>query len=360
MSIVECRKELENFAKQKPKACKVVVLPDFFLDRLINIDWNPQEFSDLVGDVAKRKGGSIDGVPQTDMKGGNATNVASALARLGAKATPIVCTSKWGLQQMKYYFKGTGVGTSHVKALGKVSVTTALEFKNKDAKTNVMLRDLGALADFGPDDLDESDFAALGEADYVCLFNWAGTLKNGTQLAQIVFGKTRKLGKAKTYYDTADPTPNIGATPDLMELVLKSNLIDILSVNENEAVVYARLLDAGFIDGKAYLPFAELAMEAARVLARYLRARIDLHTTAFSATLRGKTEVVAPTFRVNVLRATGAGDAWTAGNLVGDNSGLSDLCRLTLANAVAACYLSEPEGRHPTLKNLLSFLKNYT
>ena len=75
----ECRKELENFLAQKPQECKVALLPDFFLDRLINLRWTPQEFSDLIADVAKRKGGSIDGIPQTDMRGGNAINVASAL-----------------------------------------------------------------------------------------------------------------------------------------------------------------------------------------------------------------------------------------------------------------------------------------
>jgi sugar/nucleoside kinase (ribokinase family) len=358
MSTVECRKELLAFTKLRSEACKVAVLPDFFLDRLINLDWNPSEFSSLIADVAKRKGGSIDGVPQNDTQGGNAVNVASALAKLGAKVTPIVCTSKSGFQQIKLYFKGTGIDTSHVKTLGKASVTTALEFKIQGAKTNVMVRDLGALADFGSDDLNEADYSAMFEADYVCLFNWAGTLRKGTALAQAVFGQTKKLGKGKTYYDTADPTPNIGETPDLMEKILKSNLIDILSVNENEAVVYARLLDDAFSDGKEYLQFAELAMDAARVLAKHLNARIDLHTTAFSASLRGKTEVVAPAFKVKVLRATGAGDAWTAGNIVGDYARLSDQCRLTLANAVSACYLSDPDAKHPTWKRLRAFLKN--
>jgi sugar/nucleoside kinase (ribokinase family) len=84
------------------------------------------------------------------MRGGNAINVASALARLGAKVTPIVCTSKLGLQQINYYFNELDVDASHVKTLGKASVTTALEFKNKNEKINVMIRDLGALADFGP------------------------------------------------------------------------------------------------------------------------------------------------------------------------------------------------------------------
>jgi sugar/nucleoside kinase (ribokinase family) len=358
MSVLECKKELQNFAKQKE--CKVAVLPDFFLDRLINLNWNPSEFSGLIADVARRKGGSIDGIPQTDIQGGNAINVASALANLGAKVTPIVCTSQYGLQQIKYYLRDTAVDTSHVKVRDKASVTTALEFRNKDEKTNVMIRDLGSLASFGPEDLHENDYAVIENADYTCLFNWAGTLKFGTPLAQAVFSRARKSRKGKTYYDTADPTPNRGAVADLMEKVLKSNLVDVLSVNENEAIVYASLLDKTLNDKKEHSEFAELAMEAARVLAKNLRARIDLHTTAFSASLRGKTEAVAPTFKVKVLRATGAGDAWTAGNIIGDHNGLSDQCRLTLANAVSACYLSDPEGKHPTWTKLYRFLKETT
>jgi sugar/nucleoside kinase (ribokinase family) len=356
MNPSECRKELETFAKQRKKECEVAVLPDFFFDRLINLNWNHSEFSNLIGEVTKRKGGSIDGIHQTDMQGGNAINVASALANLGAKVTPIVCTSQWGLQQLRYYFRGTKVDVSHVKVLGKASITTALEFKEGDAKTNVMIRDLGALTEFSPENLDESDYVAIKNVDHVCLFNWAGTLKHGTELANAVFRRTKEAGRGKTYYDTADPTPNRIAIPDLIEKILKSELIDVLSVNENEAVVYASLLDRDLSDKKGQLGLTELAMESARVLAKHLHARIDLHTTAFSATLRGKTEVVAPTFKIKVLRATGAGDAWAAGNIIGDHTGLSDECRLTLANAVAAYYLSDPEGKHPTWTELARFL----
>jgi sugar/nucleoside kinase (ribokinase family) len=221
-----------------------------------------------------------------------------------------------------------------------------------------MLRDLGALADFGPANLNESDYALMEDADYTCLFNWAGTLKFGTALAQAVFGRTKTKGKGKTYYDTADPTPNSGAIAELMEKVLKSNQVDILSVNENEAIIYAALLDKTLNDRKGNLDFTGLAMEAARILAKHLPARIDLHTTVFSATLKGKTETVVPTFRVKVLRATGAGDAWTAGNSLGDRNGLSDECRLMLANAVSACYLTDLEGKHPSRSKLSIFLRD--
>lgn len=350
--------ELENFTQENHKQCKVVAMPDFFLDRLINLDWTVAEFSNLIGNVAKRKGGSIDGVPQTDLRGGNAVNVAVALTSLGAEVTPIVCTSQRGLEQMKHFFEGTAVNTSRVKVCGKPSITTALEFKDGNAKTNVMIRDIGALAEFGPEDLDEADYGLIDKADYTCVFNWAGTLRHGTELAKAVFERVKKNGVGRTYFDTADPTPNNGGIPELIEKILKSRLIDVLSVNENEAVVYASLLEKDLFEEKRQLSFEELAMEAARVLAKHLHARIDLHTTAFSATLRGPTEVVAPTFKIKVLRATGAGDAWTAGNIIGDHNGLSDMCRLTLANAVSACYLTDPEGKHPTWQGIYAFLKN--
>ena len=358
MTLVECKRELQSFLQQKQMPeCKVTVMPDFFLDRFVTLDWDVAKFSERISDVAKRKGGSIDGIRQTDMRGGNAINVASALANLGAKVTPIVCTSEYGLQQIKFHSKNAPFDTSHIKTSGKASITTALEFQAQNGKTNVMLRDLGALADFGPANLDEGDWTLIEDSDYVCLFNWAGTLKHGTALAQAVFERARN-GRGKTYCDTADPNPNVHAIAGLMEKVLKTDLVDILSLNENEAITYAALLDESLNVKKQRLPFAELAMEAARVLAKHLPARIDLHTTSFSATVKGKSEVVMPTFKVNVLRATGAGDAWNAGNILGDKNSLSDECRLMLANAVSACYLSDADGLHPTKAKLAKFLND--
>lgn len=359
MSYAQCKIELQNFLAQKQnKACQVVVLPDFFLDRIINLQWDVSEFSQLVDGVAKRKGGSLDGISQVDMKGGNAINIASALASLGVSVTPIVCTSEMGLQQIKYHFRDAPLDLSYVKTHGKASMTTALEFRHQNEKTNVMLRDLGALADFGPNDLTESDYKLIADADFTCLFNWAGTLNYGTALAQAVFGRAKKGGKCKTFYDSADPTPNQKKIPELMEKVLKTEQVDVLSINENEAITYASFIDQSLKAKVGQLPFADIAMEAARILAKRFPARIDLHTSMFSATVRSGSEVVVPTFRVKVWRATGAGDAWNAGNILGDHNSLSDSCRLTLANAVSACYLSGEDGLHPTREKLAAFLQD--
>ncbi len=332
-------------------------MPDFFMDRLIDLDYDHLRFSSEVTAIVERKGGSIDQIAQTDQRGGNAINVASALLALGAKVTPIVCTSKLGLDQIRFHLKEYNIDTSHIKTFEKASVTTALEFKTQSGKANVMMRDLGSLADFGPADLTEEDYKLIEEADYVCIFNWAGTQKHGTRLSEIVFKRAKAKGKCKTYLDTADPLPNEEEIPRLIEKVLKTNYVDILSVNENEAVTFASLLSGEIFKQRKKIEFNELALLSAQILAKNLQARIDLHTTTFSVTVRSEGAVFVPAFKIKPLRATGAGDAWDAGNLIGDANGLSDECRLTLANAVSACYLSDPEGVHPSRQKLAKFLR---
>jgi sugar/nucleoside kinase (ribokinase family) len=354
----ECKVELLNFLKERREKLDVVVMPDFFYDRLISLDYDAARFSSVIADITERKGGSIDGIEQIDIRGGNAINTASALAALGVNVTPIVCTNKLGLQQVKFYLGKYRVDFSHVKIAEKASITTALELKTESGKANVMLRDLGALANFGPSALTEHDYALIENADYVCLFNWAGTKEYGTALAETVFRRVKTHGKGKTYYDTADPTPNRDKIPELMQKVLKTSQVDVLSLNENEAICYATMLNAEISRNKKKRRFNELAMKAAKVLAKHLPARIDLHTTVFSATFTEKTEVVVPTFKVKALRATGAGDAWNAGNILGDANAVSDECRLALANAVSAYYLSDLYGSHPTRREMVKFIEN--
>jgi sugar/nucleoside kinase (ribokinase family) len=349
--------KLLDFLVKPSRNLNVVVTPDFFMDRLINLEDDPQQFASAVNAIVQRKGGSIDQISQTDQRGGNAVNVASALTALGTKVTPIVCTSKFGLEQIRFHFNKYNVDLSHVKTFSKASVTTALEFNTQNGKANVMLRDLGSLADFGPSDLTKEDYEVIENADYVCLFNWAGTRKYGTELAETVFQRAKTKGKGKTYFDTADPTSNNEKISNLMERVLKKNLVDVLSVNENEAVSYASLLSEEISEKRTKIDFNELALFSAQILAKQLSARIDLHTTKFSVTVTKEKTVFVPTFKIETKRATGAGDAWDAGNLLGDAHGLPDDCRLTLANAVSACYLSDKEGNHPTKQQLIDFLQ---
>ena len=347
--------EILKLLKSKMGELNVVVMPDFFLDRLISLNYDVKDFSEIFRNVAKRKGGSIDKVEQTELRGGNAINTASALAALGIRVTPIVCTSDFGLQLVKFYLKPRVVEFSHIKILEKLSMTTAMELATKNGKVNIMLRDVGALADFGLHNLNNGDLEAIKNADYVCVFNWAGTRRFGTELAKTVFRYVKTSGKGKTYYDTADPIPNKEKIPQLVKSILQGKHVDILSVNENEAICYASQLNSNVEELRKRLRFEDLAKESARILASHLSARVDLHTTSFSATFTKKGKTVVPAFKVPVLRATGSGDAWNAGNILGDAYGLSDGGRLALANAVAAYYISNPNGVHPTRKQLVKF-----
>jgi sugar/nucleoside kinase (ribokinase family) len=347
--------EILTLPKSEIEEVNVVAMPDFFLDRLISLNYDVKDFSEILGNVAERKGGSIDRIKQTELRGGNAINTVSALAALGIKVTPIVCTNKFGLQLIKFYLKPWMVDFSHIKIFKKLSITTAMELTTKNGKANIMLRDVGALANFGPHNLNNNDFESIKNADYVCVFNWTGTKRFGTKLANTVFRYVKTRGKGKTYYDTADPIPNKGKIPKLVKSILQGKHLDILSVNENEAICYASQLSSGTQKLGKRLRFEELAKESAEILASHLSARVDLHTTSFSATFTKKGETIVPTFKVPVLRATGAGDAWNAGNILGDAYELSDSGRLALANAVAAYYISNPSGVHPTRKQLIKF-----
>ena len=59
----------------------IVVMPDFFVDRIIQLE-SKENLFDMLTEKAKVGGGSFRGIPTTDIKGGNAVNVAYCLAKL--------------------------------------------------------------------------------------------------------------------------------------------------------------------------------------------------------------------------------------------------------------------------------------
>ena len=222
-----------------------------------------------------------------------------------------------------------------------------------------MLRDLGSLKNFGPRDLTEKDWALLEDSDYVCIFNWAGTRKYGTELAERIFDYVKTKGRGKTYYDTADPLTNKSHIVELVKKVLlHRSLVDVLSLNENEVITYAKIIAPRKTAKlqKQHISIPDLAKECAKILAKRLISRVDLHATSYSASFTETNSTVVSAFKVKALRATGAGDAWNAGNIYGDFNNLPTETRLTLANAIAAFYISSPTGEHPGFHQLRKFL----
>lgn len=351
---------MSHLSRFKPETFNVVLMPDFFLDRFISWNGNARHFSRRISEVVNRKGGSIDNVAQMETRGGNAVNTAEALASLGMNVFPIVHTSELGFKLLELGLQQLDIDLSYVKVNGTISLTTALEFTQGREKKNVMLRDLGSLEKFGPNNLTKEDFSLLEKTNYVCVFNWAGTRRHGTALAETVFYHVKTEGRGKTYYDTADPLPNKPKIPELVEKVLlRSDLVDILSVNENEVITFAE-----YVAPKRLAKLQEqcksmsaLAKECAKILAQRFTSRIDLHATTYSATFTKNESTVIPAFNVKALRATGSGDAWNAGNIYADANDFPVDLRLMFANAVAAYYISGPTGEHPQVSQLHNFLK---
>lgn len=318
----------------------VVALPDFFLDHFIALPAIDRVLPEL-SRVHAQAGGNLPGHAQRMAPGGNAANSALALARLGVKSHLITKTSPFGALYLRETLGRAGVDLARVKPTGDLAMTAALEFET-DAGTprNVMLNWPGSAASFTPDDLDGNDWTLIEASDLVLVANWTLNRHGGTALAREVFRVARKSGTL-TAFDTGDPSSRPNDIAEAVDRLVRSKDLDFVGVNENELRHYAGR-DAG--------------VDEARAFSRTLSATLDYHTASVTASFGTKGEAVVPTFDVPCLRVTGAGDAWNAGNLLGHLAALEPGERLTLANAVAALYISSPTAEHPTLADVVRFL----
>lgn len=318
----------------------VVLLPDFFVDHVLALGSFDQAAS-RVKDIYRQGGGNLPGVPQNIHHGGNAANAALALAKLGITAHLICRTDDFGLHLLNYFLGREGVDLSGVKADGKLAITTALEFGEQH--TNVMIGDVGSVADFSFDRLDEHDLQMIADADVVCVLNW-NLNKKGTALAKQTFSFANKH-QTTTFFDTGDPSPRKRELSELQKLLADTHL-DILGINENELRYYSNCICNSDED----------VVNAAASLKQNIHARVDLHTDRFACTISNNATVV-PVLQVpKIYRTTGAGDAWNAGDIFAELLHFDDDERLLCASAIAGYYISSHEPMHPTLNQLIKFL----
>jgi sugar/nucleoside kinase (ribokinase family) len=341
---------LASLIPEQPPPTHVVLMPDFFLDHFLYYPKNLDQFFDDFSGVFNRGGGEISGYEQRLAAGGNAVNTSSALASLGARVTAIVRTSPLGFKILQELLGPKGVDLSMVHTDGELSLALNIEVE----RVNVMFGDPKGL-DFPFKNLEPRELYTIKHADFVGVFNWLYN-RSGTDLAENVFRYVKTNGVGKTVLDISDPQPRLQDLPKLIERVLAPSLVDILCVNENEAYFLACQLDESLKSPRHM--GSEYAVFMAKKISENIRSRVDLHTASYSISAQGG-EVIAraPSFRVEIKRVTGAGDAWTAGNMIGEAIGLPDEYRLYLANAVAALYLSQPDAKHPSLGEVKSFIQ---
>ncbi|MGA2626978.1 MAG: carbohydrate kinase family protein [Candidatus Bathyarchaeia archaeon] len=330
--------------RRKISDLKVSVLPDFFFDRIISVP----SFKHLFRQVelkAASGGGNLRGFSQIELRGGNATNLAYALASLSVK-TRLYCVGDEHTQTAL----ANPPRNCRVKVIhGKPGYTTALEFSLNDKPVNVMISDVGDIGDFNGRRLDRNDIMGLKKSDCVALVNWSSNRK-GNALASKIFGlkgRNRRLN----FLDPADLAGAEGRIKVLSKEIIGRGLVDVVSLNENETRIMARALSAGRLPGNYNKQ--DLLRVSGR-LKDVLGVTLDVHTPigSVSSTDLGQTWVRASGKITGFV--TGAGDVWDAGDIVGHLVDLPAQERLLFANASAYLYLKN--RKMPALKQMTTFL----
>jgi len=308
---------------------------DFFVDRLVR----PHDIDGLFR-TAKSKavqgGGSVHGILQEDVRGGNAVNLAHALAMLGNKVLLITHSDPQHRGMLTEAFEGLGAET-RVKPLPP-GLTVSLE-----GKVNVMLSDSRGAADFPPSLVTKSDWKALGRSKIVCSVNWSSN-RHGTSLLRAL---RRKLGPGKNlFFNPSDVRDRFGEYRELMADLRKNHLVDWVSFNEFEAQTTANALGIRGTDPR------RLCAD----IARSLGVRVDIHTEWAVHTSTGGAATSVRTEHVRPMRLTGAGDIWDAASITGFLKGMHDIERLRFANAAARLYVKSGSPLPPTLKQVRAAL----
>jgi ribokinase len=327
----------------------IVVMHDFFVDRIIRLESKENLFGAL-SEKAKVGGGSVRGIPTTDVKGGNAVNVAYCLAKLGAKVSLFTVADEMGSIMIKQAFSQFGDKVTLRISNGRAGFTTCFEFPHEDTRVNVMVSDIGDNESFGPERISsEADRTILKNADGVMVVNWATNI-SGTELAEFSF---KNSPSAFHFLDPADIETRKHDFRD--SLAKLSGLTDCLSINENECNSLADALGFGRVLGSVYS--VEEVKKAAKRISESVGISTDLHTKVGAAWSNGKESAFAHAIKVDAKRLTGAGDTWDAADIIGYLAGLHPQERLLFANCCASLYIRDPNGEPPSMNKAFELIE---
>ena len=340
----------EIFEKLKIKNMgKVVIMPDFFIDRFVIME-SIGCFRNILAKKLNSGGGSLSGYNQYESKGGNATNTAYSLGKLGVNVRLITVSE--GVFSNILHDTFSNLPNVLVRVVkGRPGQTVALEFKNGRKNTNIMLSDLGDISVFDVDRLNNEDWESITKAGMVCIMNWAANYK-GTDLALRVFNYA-KQHKVKTFFAPADMSVRIDDFKDFLKQAFDKELITILSINENELRFIEKILKLESMP--RYYSSSNIMMSAKKV-SDLLSTRVDIHTAIGSSTAYNGSASYSPSFNVNQNFATGAGDVWDAADIAAYLTGIDSNQRLFFANACAGYYISNLQPEPPTLNEIMNFL----
>jgi sugar/nucleoside kinase (ribokinase family) len=329
---------------RKISKLRVSVLPDFFFDRIISVPSLPHLFRQVELKAASG-GGNLRGFSQIELTGGNATNLTYALASLSVK-TRLYCV---GDEQTRAALANHPPNCIVRVIPGQPGYTTALEFRFRTKPVNVMISDVGDFREFDGRRLERKDIANLERSDCVALVNWSSN-RRGNALARKVFGLKGRSGRLH-FLDPADLAGAEGRVKVLVRDIIGRDLVDVVSLNENETRIMARVLSAGRLRRNYN---KQDLLRVSRKLQDILRVTLDVHTPIGSISSNGLGQTwVSACGRITGF-VTGAGDVWDAGDIIGHLIGFQVRERLLFANTSAYLYLRN--RKMPTLRQTTAFL----
>ncbi len=319
----------------------VTVLHDFYVDRLVF----PGDIGRLLAsirDKGAQGGGGIHDIDQRDARGGNAVNLAYALARLGTSTYLITHSDEIHEGLLRRDFKGLKAKLS-VKDL-EPGLTVALEGVEGSRRLNVMLSHLGGAGRFHPSLLNAEDWETMKASRIVCNVNWSANA-HGVELLREI---RRKIGRKTIFLDPADFRDRIERYRQLLEAMKRERIVDWLSTNEFEGRATAKLLGVE----------AERLDIVCRNVASDLSVRFDLHTEAGSFTSDGGEVHFHRVKKLVPLVLTGSGDVWDAASIHFYLKGMADVDRIALADTAAGLHLRSTRRQAPSEREVLSLFKH--
>jgi sugar/nucleoside kinase (ribokinase family) len=327
--------------QRKINQLNISVLPDYYMDVLIDPKRSFSELETQLQEVYTQGGGNIIGTDIKFVPGGNGGNVAKTLAVLGAQTTFLTKTSKLGIKLLEHFLESLGVNLI-ADSNGSLASSVIFELASeKETKTNIMLSSAGSVAEFTSEMLTEEQWHALKNSTAIAITN-AQNLELEDLTEQILENIPSKVFVS---LDFSDLTPHQERIDGFREILLAhpKNPPDLIVGNETEFSLLARSEKDSFIEAGYSLssdfPNIHFALHALN--RSYLWKEGDLIASKGC-------------FEINPLHVTGAGDAWHAGFLVGWHCGLSNEQVLGFANAVAGYQLSS--GKIGNLDQIIRFM----
>ncbi|MGI9009659.1 MAG: PfkB family carbohydrate kinase [Nitrososphaeraceae archaeon] len=337
-----------DFSRLKP----IVVLPDFFIDRIIQLK-SKEHFFESILQKTKYGGGSIRDFNAIERRGGNAVNVAYALATLGVKVVLFTIADKVGSAFLSDIFSKFGDIVQLRIFNGRHGLTTALEFHtDKGASENIMLNHLRDIANIGSEIINsKSDLSILKESSAVVFLNW-GSNNNGSNLLEYVFKNS-----SNSSFHFLDPADIDNRKSEFKEMLVQNkHNIDTLSINENECNSLCKAFDLNknILNENSEIKLKKIIEELSTILG----IEICLHTRTGSIWSDGNNSFFVSAFETNVVNLTGAGDCWDSGYIFSTLAGLKIEERLLFANAFASLYVGNRDAEPPNMEKVVKFLEN--